>query len=81
MAELTYLKAFNQGLRQMMDADGDIFVVGEDVGRKGGVFGSFAGLFDEFGERRMVDTPIAEQAIVGLGIGRGRLRAAARWST
>ena len=69
MTELTYLKAFNDGLRQMMDADGDIFVVGEDVGRKGGVFGSFAGLFDEFGERRMVDTPIAEQAIVGLGIG------------
>ena len=69
MTELTYLKAFNDGLRQMMDSDPDIFVVGEDVGRKGGVFGSFAGLFDEFGELRMVDTPIAEQAIVGLGIG------------
>ena len=69
MTELTYLKAFNQGLQQMMDADGDIFVVGEDVGGKGGVFGSFAGLIDEFGERRMVDTPISEQAIVGLGIG------------
>ena len=69
MAELTYLKAFNAGLRQMMDTDDDIFVVGEDVARKGGVFGSFAGLFEEFGERRMVDTPIAEQAIVGLGIG------------
>ena len=69
MTELTYLKAFNQGLQQMMDADDDIFVVGEDVGGKGGVFGSFAGLIDEFGERRMVDTPISEQAIVGLGIG------------
>jgi len=69
MTELTYLKAFNDGLRQMMDADGDIFVVGEDVARRGGVFGSFAGLYDEFGEPRVVDTPIAEQAIVGLGIG------------
>ena len=69
MTELTYLKAFNDGLRQMMDADGDIFVVGEDVARRGGVFGSFAGLYDEFGEPRLVDTPIAEQAIVGLGIG------------
>ena len=69
MTELTYLKAFNDGMRQMMDADGDIFVVGEDVGRKGGVFGSYTGLIDEFGERRMVDTPISEQAIVGLGIG------------
>ncbi len=69
MTELTYLKAFNQGLQQMMEADDDIFVVGEDVGRKGGVFGSFTGLIDDFGERRMVDTPISEQAIVGLGIG------------
>ena len=67
--QLTYLKAFNEGLRQVMDADPDVFVAGEDVGRTGGVFHSFDGLVDEFGERRMVDTPIAEQAIIGLGIG------------
>jgi len=52
-----------------MQADPDVFVAGEDVGRTGGVFHSFDGLVDEFGERRMVDTPISEQAIIGLGIG------------
>ena len=67
--EVTYLHAFTEGLRQMMEADPDVFVAGEDVGRTGGVFHSFDGLADEFGERRMVDTPISEQAIIGLGIG------------
>lgn len=67
--ELTYLNAFNEGLRQVMEEDPDVFVAGEDVGRTGGVFHSFDGLVDQFGERRMVDTPIAEQAIIGLGIG------------
>jgi len=67
--QITYLHAFTEGLRQVMEADPDVFVAGEDVGRTGGVFHSFDGLVDEFGERRMVDTPISEQAIVGLGIG------------
>lgn len=67
--ELTYLAAFNEGMRQLMAEDPDVFVAGEDVGVQGGVFGSFAGLLEEFGERRMVDTPISEQAIVGLGTG------------
>ena len=67
--ELTYLGAFNEGLRQVMREDPDVFVAGEDVGAQGGVFGAFAGLADEFGARRAVGTPISEQAIVGLGIG------------
>lgn len=67
--ELSYLNAFNEGMHQLMADDPDIFVAGEDVAGKGGVFGSFVGLLDEFGDRRMVDTPISEQAIVGLGIG------------
>lgn len=67
--EVTYLGAFNEGLRQVMREDPDIFVAGEDVGAAGGVFGAYAGIADEFGERRAVDTPISEQAIVGLGIG------------
>ena len=67
--QLTYLAAFNEGMHQLMAEDPDIFVAGEDVGVQGGVFGSFAGLLEEFGESRMVDTPISEQAIVGLGIG------------
>ncbi len=68
--ELKYTAAFNEALHQLMAEDEDIFVAGEDVGI-GGVFGSFAGLTAAFGERRVVDTPIAEQAIVGLGIGAG----------
>lgn len=67
--EITYTKAFNEGMRQLMREDPDIFCAGEDIGVLGGVFGSFAGLGKEFGEMRAVDTPIAEQAIVGLGIG------------
>lgn len=67
--ELSYLHAFTEGLRQVMEADPDVFVAGEDVGRTGGVFHMFDGLVDDFGERRMVDTPISEQAIIGLGIG------------
>lgn len=67
--ELSYLNAFNEGMHQLMAEDPDVFVAGEDVAGKGGVFGSFVGLLDAYGDRRMVDTPISEQAIVGLGIG------------
>jgi acetoin:2,6-dichlorophenolindophenol oxidoreductase subunit beta len=66
---LTYVGAFNEAVRQCMREDENVFVAGEDVGAFGGVFGSFAGLQKEFGERRVVDTPISEQAIVGLGVG------------
>ena len=66
---LAYGAAFNEGLRQVMEEDPDVFFAGEDVGKAGGVFGSFAGLNDVFGDLRAVDTPISEQAIVGLGIG------------
>lgn len=67
--ELSYVGAFNEALRQVMRDDEDVFVAGEDVGKAGGVFGHFVGLADEFGDRRCFDTPIAEQAIVGLGTG------------
>ncbi|MCP3990141.1 MAG: alpha-ketoacid dehydrogenase subunit beta [Actinomycetia bacterium] len=67
--QLTYAGAFTEALRQVMAEDENVFVAGEDVGKAGGVFGQFAGLADEFGDRRCFDTPIAEQAIVGLGIG------------
>lgn len=66
---LTYVQAFNEAVRQCMEADDSVFCAGEDVGAFGGVFGSFAGLQARFGERRVVDTPISEQAIIGLGIG------------
>jgi len=67
--ELTYVRAFNEALRQVMAEDESVFVAGEDVGKAGGVFGHFTGLAEEFGDRRCFDTPIAEQAIVGLGTG------------
>jgi acetoin:2,6-dichlorophenolindophenol oxidoreductase subunit beta len=66
---LAYVMAFNEAVRQAMEADDDVFVAGEDVGAFGGVFGTYGGLQKKFGERRVVDTPISEQAIVGLGIG------------
>lgn len=66
---IAYGAAFTEGLAQMMDADSNVFVAGEDVGRAGGVFGSFRGLNERFGDMRVVDTPISEQAIVGLGTG------------
>ena len=66
---LAYGAAFNEGLRQIMEEDPDVFFAGEDVGKAGGVFGSFVGLNETFGDLRAVDTPISEQAIVGLGIG------------
>ena len=67
--ELSYVMAFNEAVRQAMEEDDDVFVAGEDVGAFGGVFGTFGGLQKKFGERRVVDTPISEQAIVGLGVG------------
>ncbi len=67
--KITYGAAFTEGLAQVMEADPGVFVAGEDVGRAGGVFGSFRGLNERFGDMRVVDTPISEQAIVGLGTG------------
>ena len=66
---LSYVMAFNEAVRQCMREDEDIFCLGEDIGAFGGVFGTYGGLQKEFGERRVVDTPISEQAIIGLGVG------------
>ncbi len=66
---VSYVMAFNEAVRQAMEDDPDVFVAGEDVGAFGGVFGTFGGLQKKFGAGRVVDTPISEQAIVGLGIG------------
>jgi pyruvate/2-oxoglutarate/acetoin dehydrogenase E1 component len=67
--KLTYGQAFNEAVRQEMAANENVFCAGEDIGAFGGVFGTYAGLQAEFGERRVVDTPISEQAIIGLGVG------------
>ena len=67
--KIGYVQAFNEAVRQEMQANEDVFCAGEDIGAFGGVFQSYAGLQKEFGERRVVDTPISEQAIIGLGVG------------
>lgn len=65
----TYLDAIRQALQDAMEADGRVFCLGEDIGAYGGAFGATAGLLDKFGEGRVLDTPIAEQAIAGAAIG------------
>jgi acetoin:2,6-dichlorophenolindophenol oxidoreductase subunit beta len=68
-AELTYRKAIAQAIADELAADPKVLLIGEDVGAAGGAFKSTAGLFEEFGPRRVRDTPIAEQAIIGAAFG------------
>lgn len=69
MAELTMVEGLNLALKQAMAADDRVIVMGEDVAKTGGVFRVTAGLLDEFGENRIIDTPLAEAGIVGTAIG------------
>ncbi|MDY5060019.1 alpha-ketoacid dehydrogenase subunit beta [Staphylococcus simulans] len=73
MAKLTYLAAIKQAIYQAMEKDPDVFVLGEDVGKKGGVFGVTQGLQEKFGIERVIDTPLAESNIVGTAIGASML--------
>jgi acetoin:2,6-dichlorophenolindophenol oxidoreductase subunit beta len=66
---ITYGAAFAEAIKLEMAADPTVFIAGEDVGAHGGVFHTFDGVQAQFGERRAVDTPISEQAIIGLGVG------------
>ncbi|WP_456286560.1 alpha-ketoacid dehydrogenase subunit beta [Microbacterium sp. JZ70] len=66
---LTFAKALNAGLRQAMADDPRVLMLGEDIGRLGGVFRITEGLLAEFGEQRVLDTPLAESGIVGTAIG------------
>jgi pyruvate/2-oxoglutarate/acetoin dehydrogenase E1 component len=65
MRELTYLEAVREALRQEMQRDERVFIIGEDVGVYGGAFGVTLGLIEEFGEERVIDTPISELGIAG----------------
>jgi pyruvate/2-oxoglutarate/acetoin dehydrogenase E1 component len=67
--DLSYLEAIREALFEEMRRDPKVFVLGEDVGAYGGAFGVTQGLYDEFGESRVIDTPISESAIVGVSIG------------
>ncbi|NMT64254.1 alpha-ketoacid dehydrogenase subunit beta [Marinobacter orientalis] len=69
MAELTMVQAINLALEQEMEKDDSVHVLGEDVGVDGGVFRVTDGLLKKFGEDRVMDTPLAESAIVGMSVG------------
>jgi acetoin:2,6-dichlorophenolindophenol oxidoreductase subunit beta len=69
MRDIYYLEAIKEGLTQLIEKDNDIFLIGEDIGVYGGAFGLTEGLYDKFGDKKIIDTPISEQGIVGIGIG------------
>ncbi|MFJ7936936.1 alpha-ketoacid dehydrogenase subunit beta [Peribacillus sp. NPDC096622] len=69
MPVISYIDAVTMAMREEMERDSRVFVLGEDVGKKGGVFKATNGLYDQFGEDRVIDTPLAESAIAGVGIG------------
>lgn len=69
MPVMSYIDAVTLAMKEEMERDERVFVLGEDVGKKGGVFKATNGLYDQFGEDRVIDTPLAESAIAGVGIG------------
>lgn len=67
--ELTYLAAITEAVGTVLTEQPEAFLAGEDVAGAGSVFGSYRGLLDEFGSDRVIDTPISEEGIIGLGVG------------
>jgi pyruvate/2-oxoglutarate/acetoin dehydrogenase E1 component len=69
MREIKYVDALNEALWEEMLNDENVFIIGEDIGKNGGVFGVTKNLWEEFGDRRVRNTPISEAAFVGCGLG------------
>jgi len=69
MKELNYVRAINEALKEELARDESIVYIGEDVGLSGGSFSATRGLYDQFGGKRVIDTPISESAIAGIGVG------------
>jgi len=69
MPETTFLEAVNSALKEEMHADERVFLIGEDIGAYGGAFKVTAGMLEEFGPERIIDTPIAEAAVIGAAAG------------
>ena len=69
MTKITLGKAINAGLRASMEKDPKVLVMGEDIGKLGGVFRVTEGLQKDFGEDRVIDTPLAESGIIGTAVG------------
>jgi len=66
---VTFSEAINQTIGKLMEKDEKIFLFGEDIGEYGGAFGVTKGLFDRFGSKRVINSPMSEQAMIGLGTG------------
>lgn len=69
MTEMTMIDAIRMAIDEEMERDESVFIVGEDVGVRGGVFRATMGLYDKYGPERVIDSPLAELSIVGVGIG------------
>jgi len=69
MIDLTFVEALRQALKEEMERDDKVFLIGEDIGSYGGVFKVSKGLLEEFGEKRVIDTPLSESAIAGACVG------------
>ena len=69
MREITYIQALSEALSEEMERDETVFLIGEDIGAFGGVFGITRGFVEKFGERRVRQTPISESAIIGTAVG------------
>jgi 2-oxoisovalerate dehydrogenase E1 component beta subunit len=69
MPEITLIEGLRQAMDEELARDDRVFIVGEDVGPRGGVFRATQGLFDKYGPKRVIDSPLAELSIVGVGIG------------
>ncbi|OIJ16007.1 alpha-ketoacid dehydrogenase subunit beta [Anaerobacillus arseniciselenatis] len=69
MPIMSYIDAVTLAIKEEMERDDKVFVVGEDVGARGGVFRATNGLYEKFGEERVIDAPLAESAIAGVGVG------------
>jgi len=69
MATMSLGKALNTGLRQAMERDPKVVLMGEDIGKLGGVFRVTDGLQRDFGDQRVIDTPLAESGVIGTAVG------------
>ena len=73
MKEITVLEAIREAIAEEMERDRNVFMIGEDIGQFGGALGQTKGLFERFGDERILDTPISEAAIVGAAVGASML--------
>ncbi|MBU4313788.1 MAG: alpha-ketoacid dehydrogenase subunit beta [Actinobacteria bacterium] len=69
MRELTYLEAIREAMQQKMREDSSVYLIGEDIAEYGGAFGVTVGMLEEFGKERIINTPISEEAIIGVATG------------